>query len=758
MSSLNVLSWNLNGLNSAIKCASCLDTLARYQVEVVILQETHLNESDISRLENQRYRVAAFSPALNKTKGVAIIIDKRLKISIIGKGNDLEGRISFLKCTYNGTKIAIVSVYTPNCYESNFFQSLSDILMKLSDFQLIIGADMNAVIDPMFDKSKPVNCNPRSSNALRHILSDFNLTDAWRVYNPGIKEFTFYSNRHASFSRIDFILITTSLFSSTKRIQIQPMSLSDHHAYICQFQFSELKKKATRWRFNCTLLDNPTFCEQFKSELDFFLKINGNSVEDFRVLWDAIKGFIRNNSIAFASGLNKSQLKKISELEYQLSALEFSQQRNYSPRVALTLSKVKTDLNILIAKRAEFAMHRARVNHYFYGNRPSQFLANKLRNNDHLINMSTILSEDGKLLTDPNLINSRFTNFYKKLYTSEGEPSAERIDSFLKGLNLPILSETDSCSLGNPLTLYELRAVLETMNKGKAPGWDGIPPEFYLKFWTLLGPLLLEMINTAILKGSFGRDVNTSLISLLLKKCKDSNQCSNWRPLSLINTDVKLFSKVLSHRLERFLPKLIHPDQSGFVKKRLSSDNVRRLLHIINSSSLQASSAVLSVDAEKAFDRLEWSYLWRVLKYMGLGERFMNMVKILFANPSASLLTDNICSPSFKITCGSRQGDPISPILFILSMEPLAQFIRQSEYIKPISVHSTNHHISLYADDILLFLQDTSHSLSTLLDIFNNFSAISSYKINWSKSSLMFLKILPECTSIQGIPILNIWA
>lgn len=292
------------------------------------------------------------------------------------------------------------------------------------------------------------------------------------------------------------------------------------------------------------------------------------------------------------------------------------------------------------------------------------------------------------------------------------------------------------------------------MNKDRSPGWDGIPPEFYLKFWDQLGPLLLEMINIAISKGSFGRDVNMSLISLLLKKGKDPNECSNWRPLSLINTDVKLFSKVLSCCLEKFLPKLIHPDQSGFVKKRLSSDNLRRLLHIVNSSpDPKVSSAVLSVDAEKAFDHLEWLYLRSVLKCMGLGDKFINMVKILFSNPSTSVITGNICSPPFKITRGTRQGDPISPILFILSMEPLAQTIRQAKNIKPITLNYTDHHISLYADDILLYLEDISYSLPNLLDIFDYFSSISSYKMNQSKSSLMYLRTPPKHTPTHEIPI-----
>lgn len=140
--------------------------------------------------------------------------------------------------------------------------------MDLTDFQLVIGSDMNAVVDHMWDKSKAVNHHSRSINALRHLLSDFNLIDTWRAHNPGTREFTFYSNRHRSFSRIDFILISSLLFSSVKKKkEIRPMSLSDHHAYFFQFQFSQFKKKkSTRWRFNCTLLDNQTFCEQFLND------------------------------------------------------------------------------------------------------------------------------------------------------------------------------------------------------------------------------------------------------------------------------------------------------------------------------------------------------------------------------------------------------------------------------------------------------------------------------------------------------------
>ena len=109
----------------------------------------------------------------------------------------------------------------------------------------------------------------------------------------------------------------------------------------------------------------------------------------------------------------------------------------------------------------------------------------------------------------------------------------------------------------------ELHDALCHMKKGKSPCWDGIPAEFYLHFWTELGPLLLDMINYSVGKGKFHQNVNMAIISLLLKKDKDPTSCSNYRPVSLINTDIKVFAKVLARNLEVITPAIIHCDQTS---------------------------------------------------------------------------------------------------------------------------------------------------------------------------------------------------
>ncbi len=109
----------------------------------------------------------------------------------------------------------------------------------------------------------------------------------------------------------------------------------------------------------------------------------------------------------------------------------------------------------------------------------------------------------------------------------------------------------------------------------------------------------------------------------------------------------------------------------------------------------------------KAFDQLEWNYLWAILQLLGLGSSFINMIKVLYANPAATVLTGAVHSNPFFIHRGTRQGCSLSPLLYALSLEPLAQAVRQSETISPINIRNTHHHISLFADDILLFLSFT---------------------------------------------------
>ncbi len=158
---------------------------------------------------------------------------------------------------------------------------------------------------------------------------------------------------------------------------------------------------------------------------------------------------------------------------------------------------------------------------------------------------------------------------------------------------------------------------------------------------------MLQMISTSIEKGFFDKDANSAILTVLLKPNKDPALCSSYRPLSILNAEIKIYAKVLAIRLEPHMTKLIHHNQTGFIKTCHAADNIHRLLHVLRFfQDIPSPCAVLSLDAKQAFDHLKWEYLWMVLDRFGLGPGFINMIKVLYANPSARIITGNIFSTS----------------------------------------------------------------------------------------------------------------
>ncbi len=142
----------------------------------------------------------------------------------------------------------------------------------------------------------------------------------------------------------------------------------------------------------------------------------------------------------------------------------------------------------------------------------------------------------------------------------------------------------------------------------------------------------------------------------MLKKDKDPLDCASYRPISLLNCDVKILAKVLASRLEDVLPTVISPDQTGFIKNRQSFFNIRRLLNVVYFQHQSVPECVVSLDAEKAFDRVEWEYLFLVLEKFGFGPAFLSWIKLLYSAPSAVVLTNGLSSQPFNLHRGTGRA------------------------------------------------------------------------------------------------------
>jgi retron-type reverse transcriptase len=139
---------------------------------------------------------------------------------------------------------------------------------------------------------------------------------------------------------------------------------------------------------------------------------------------------------------------------------------------------------------------------------------------------------------------------------------------------------------------------------------------------------------------------------------------------------------------------------------------------------------IISIGAEKAFDKIQHHFMIKVLRKLGIEGKYLNIIKATYARLTANIILNGEKLKPLPLKTGTRQGGPLSPLLFNIVLEFLARAIRQEERIKEIQIRKETIKISLFADDMILYLKDPKHSTEKLLDIINSYSKVTGYKIN----------------------------
>ena len=209
-----------------------------------------------------------------------------------------------------------------------------------------------------------------------------------------------------------------------------------------------------------------------------------------------------------------------------------------------------------------------------------------------------------------------------------------------------------------------------------------------------------------------------SVIKLIEKKGKDKLFIKNWRPLMMINFDSKLWAKVQVSKLIKVIAKLIHPNQVAYIKGRYIGEGVRVIEGVIEYlKTTNSEGYLLAIDFEKAFDSLEWDFLWDALRAYGFPECFIFKLQILYNDIQACVSNGGTTTPFFDIKRGVKQGDPPSGYLFILAIELLLIRIRENKAIEGIEINRMEYKLSAYADDLLNFLRNLTSVRITLQEL-----------------------------------------
>ena len=230
------------------------------------------------------------------------------------------------------------------------------------------------------------------------------------------------------------------------------------------------------------------------------------------------------------------------------------------------------------------------------------------------------------------------------------------------------------------------------------------------------------------------------MITLIPKKNKAANLLKNWPPITLLNCDYKIASKCIASRIQKFLPRLIDNDQTGFLENRFIGQNIRLVDSvIIYTNKEQIPGLLLFIDFEKAFDSLEWSFIEKTLNFYNFGSSFVAWIRLFYTDISSCVQNNGWTSDFFSLSRGVRQGCPQSPYLFILCAEVLGNSDRNDTRIQGIKVLETECKISQYADDTTFILDGSQSSFSRSLYLLDTFAPISGLKVNYEKTDALWI-------------------
>jgi len=721
---------------------------------VLAVQEAHLTQEHVDSLHTlfgKRLQVK-FSQGPNaNAQGVAIVLNKELtNIKGIEQQDIIPGRAMLITLPWHSNlSLTILNIYAPNAHSENhtFWESLDlewtrqglpvpDIM--LGDFNLVEDA-----IDRL-----PTHTDPHTAvMSLDNLRNKFQLQDGWRITNPDTKSFSFLQKSTGVQSRIDRIYASANIIKTAADWEIGTTALNTDHKMV---SVKVIDQKAPyfgrgRWtmplhmlkdniliqNIQClgrkleqqtdngqqrTLEDNPqVHFQTFKNEIAMMTRKRAKVAvpkmdNKIKCLQEECNKLL--NSQTTDTIETQLSLGLMEERIAQLEALRYKKARTATAAHDIlegeTISKYWSKVNKSKAPRdVIYALEKPNTNPIKYETK-SKNMAELARNyHNHLLQagLNTPLDERENIIS-------------------------EVLASVLPKDTLP---NTESTSIGNRLSEQEVLEALKLSKNGTSTGVNGLPYEL----WKVLNDkyvieakaekptfniikVLTKVFNDIEEHGVVPTTNFAEGWMCPLYKKKDKRQIANYRPITILNSDYKIFTKALAVKLAKTVPKIIHENQAGFIPGRSIFDQVKLTKLVVDyAEAVDENGVIVGLDQEKAYDKITHDYLWRTLAKYNLPNSFIATVRSLYENAETRVMVNGVLSSPFKVSRGVRQGDPMSCLLFDIAIEPLANMLRCSN-LKGLVIPGVENKLitTLFADDTTVFLSefDKFIDLESILD------------------------------------------
>ena len=598
---------------------------------------------------------------------------------------------------------------------------------------------------------------------MKELRTVHRLTDIWRKKHGRQTQCSWFNADKSIGSRLDKFFIADDLVAKTVKCEIFPCVFSDHDSVVLQLNLIDIFRRGPGlWRLNLELLEDENFCDMISKLVENHV-LYQKAFPNIHDWWDFLKESIKLASQNFS----KTKLRNLNRNRVCITNLLIEAKRALSggdDSVKDTIDRLESQLRAINLSQQKSGQVRSRVQWIEEGEKPTSFFFKLESERAQKNKIDSIFNAAGIEVASQPEIEQAHVDFYRTLYSAE--PTDDIIQEDLLAKIDCFLPELNSLSCDGQLLETEIGDAMRGLSTGKTPGSDGLPKEFYAKFWDLLCPHLLAVYDYSFATGSFSSSMQESATRLIFKKGERKN-LKNWRPISLLNVDYKICSKALANRLSKVLSSIIQNDQTCSVPGRTIFGNLSLLRDTLDYVNITNETGILlSLDQEKAFDRVDRTFLMKVLETFGFGQNFRRWISVLYNNASMRVLVNGFLTDRIFLERGVRQGDSLSPLLYILCAEVLAANIRHDSTIKGFllpGASGQHFKIGQYADDSTCLVKDL-FSLDRLFTLLRKYEAGTGAKLNVSKTEAMWLgawRSKPEApyglTWVSKMKILGVW-
>ena len=748
---------NINGASKHEKQKDIFDFFRQKKLDIIFLQETHWK----SEQENLIRSIWGYNCFLcgnsSASKGVAILFRNSFeyKIHKIIK-DDERGSFLVLDISIFNTRLTLCNIYGPSEKDDqDFFIKVFDVIRQVGNEQVITTGDWNVILEPNIDARNYLSFNnkPKSRKILKDVMTEFDLVDIYRKVYPTKRIYTWRRFNTIKQSRLDYFLISDALSVDILNVDIQPGYRTDHSLVTIMVKNGSIKEKCKGyWKFNNSLLYEKKYIDIVKLAISKIKKqyaalvykfenineINDNDLHftiNDQLFFEMLMLEIRGQTISFASQKKKNEDKLEKKLFDEIKTLEKDEHLNQDSVINLEHKKIQ--LQEIREKKIRGMMIRSRLQWLQHGEKPSRYFCSLESRNFSSKRMCFLINEKGDTLFEQEELVQETKMFYKNLYDKKDIIEVDLDDI----INVPKkLNDNERDSLEGEITLDEAKFALKNMKNNRSPGNSGFTSEFFKFFLSDIGVFLIRSINYGFRCGKLSITQRQGVITCIPKEGKNVQYLSNWRPISLLNVSYKIASACISNRIKQVLDKILSDSQKGFLANKTISENIQLMYDILTyTEKEQIPGMLLLIDFHKAFDSISWTFIDKTLKFFNFGEDIIRWVKTFYTDITSCVSVNGRYSEYFDIMRGVRQGDPLSPYLFLLCAEILSYLLKENENIKSLKIKDKEAFLSQFADDTAVYLDGSKESFEQCIRNLLFFANISGLTMNYEKTAIIWL-------------------